>query len=241
MNEAIKLFVCDDDKETVTTLHKRITKFFGSDIVCDVKMFYDGESLLKHCMKDCPDAVFLDIDMPNLNGFEVCSELQSIYENIFIVFVTSHEDKVYQSWSYNPFWFVRKTHLEDLNIVLPKLLSRITKEKSKSTSIVNLSVNNRIVQIDLDEVMYIEAFDHDINIVSKSGTVSTFRCKLSDAEVQLLPYDMIRIQKGVLVNLKFISRVTSREVTLTNNMIFSLGRDRVTDVKKRFSDYMRRL
>lgn len=241
MNGAIKLFVCDDDEKAVKVLQERITKYLGSSIVYDVKTFYDGESLVKHCMKDCPDAVFLDIDMPNLNGFEVSSELQSINERVFIVFVTSHEDKVYQSWSYNPFWFVRKTHLEDLNIVLPKLLARITKEKSKNTSIVNLSVSNRIVPIDLNEVMYIEAFDHDINIVSTDGNVSTFRCKLSDAEAQLLTYDIIRIQKGVLVNLKFISRVTSREVTMTNNMMFSLGRDRVADVKKKFSEYMRRL
>ena len=59
--------------------------------------------------------------MPELDGFEVAEKLQSSKKNALIIFITSHEDKVYQSWKYQPFWFVRKSHMEDLNVVFPLL------------------------------------------------------------------------------------------------------------------------
>lgn len=239
MNEGFKLFICDDNENAVEELHRRAVKNLSGTISYEIKHFYDGESLLKHCGKEFPDAVLLDIDMPNINGFEVSCELQRINERIFIVFVTSYEDKVYQSWSYSPFWFVRKTHLDDLNVVLPKLLLKLEKERARNTSVVNFFVGNRVIALDVNEIMYIEAFDHEINIVFKDGKTDTYRSRLSDAENQLSTYDIIRVQKGILVNLRFVSKVTSREITLTDSTSFSLGRHLVSDVRNRFYNYMR--
>ena len=73
------------------------------------------------------------------------------------------------------------------------------------------------------------------------GNETTFRCKIAYAEEQLLPYYILRIQKGILINCRFIAKVTSRNVILSNGHSFKIGRDRVDDVRKQFQNYMRSL
>lgn len=237
MKLKINICICDDDKISLDRVEDFLNRFFADK--CDYSMasFQNGEDLLNYCEKNCPDVVFLDIDMPAMTGFEVAERLQMIKKNVLIIFITSYEDKVYQSWEYQPFWFVRKNHIEDLNIVLPKLFAKMEQEQKET--VVKLVSNNSATELDLDNVVYIESYKHDIILHDKNGGKATFRCRISDAEAQLLDHYIVRIQKGILVNLRFVSRVTSRNILLTDGSVLSLGRDRIEDVKNKFMLYVR--
>ena len=241
MEEKIKLFICDDSVESIESIKEEIRRYPNFKRMMEISEFYNGGELLKRCSAEPPHAVFLDIDMPNLNGFEVAERLQENNKEILIVFVTSYEDRVYQSWTYQPFWFVRKSHLEDFNTVLPRLFEKLEHMKSSQDNKVKFLLKNRVVSIDLNSLMYVESCGHEISLYYVSGERERFRCKISDAENQLAPHGVLRIQKGILANVRFISRVTSREIVLTDNRSFPVSRDRTADVKTAFADYMRGL
>ena len=237
MKKKIKFYICDDDNNALEKTKHILNLHVSDKYDYLIFTFQNGEDLLNYCEKNCPDVVFLDIDMPTMTGFEVAERLQTIKKNVLIIFITSYEDKVYQSWEYQPFWFVRKNHIEDLNIVLPKLFAKM--EQMQKETVVKLVSNNSVTELDLDNVVYIESYKHDIILHDKNGGKATFRCRISDAEAQLLDHYIVRIQKGILVNLRFVSRVTSRNILLTDGSVLSLGRDRIEDVKNKFMLYVR--
>ena len=238
MKNKIITYLCDDNKSFVDDIAKRIKTILSNDREVEIVKFIDGKSLILQWNKQFADVVFLDIDMPELDGFEVAEKLQSSKKNALIIFITSHEDKVYQSWKYQPFWFVRKSHMEDLNVVFPRLLAKIDAEYEKENNFFNLYGENSVVELDINSLMYIESYRHNIIIHYKNNNQEV-RCKISNAEEQLLGKNIIRVQKGFLVNCRFISKITSREVILTNGRKIHLSRDRISSVKDEFQRFLR--
>lgn len=243
MTDMLKFYICDDDKLYANTIKNKISVYMNNtsndDKTYTISVFNDGDSLLKEFNRQFADVVLLDIDMPGMNGFEVASLIQKRKEDILIMFVTNHEDRVFQSYDYHPFWFIRKNHLDDLNVILPKLMKKIEVEKEKKHLTYNLETDSRIIEVNINTLIYIESYKNDIIIKDKVADDVQVRCKISSAEKQLYPFNIIRIQNGILVNCRFISKITSREVVLTNGSHFGLSRSRIGYVKEEYQNYVR--
>ncbi len=243
MDRNLEFYICDDEKIYANTIKDKVNMYMknvlNSKTPYHISVFNDGDSLLKEFDRQFADVVMLDIDMPKMNGFEVASLIQKRKEDILILFITNYEDKVYQSYDYHPFWFVRKSHLSDLDVILPKLMRKIEVEKEKKKLTYNLETDSRTLELNINTLIYIESFKNDIIIRDKIADDVQVRCKISSVEKQLYPFNIIRIQNGILVNCRFISKITSREVILTNGVTFGLSRSRIETVKEEYQNYVR--
>lgn len=240
MKEQLKFYICDDNYDFIDKIKNQIGISIKEKRKYDISTFDNGKELLKRFDDEFPDVVLLDIDMPEMNGFEVASLLQKRKDDILIVFITSHEDKVYQSYEYHPFWFVRKSHMHDLSIVIPKLLRKIDAEEEKKKLVFNLKAENRTIELDINTITYIESFRNDVIIRDRISGEKQVRCKIADAEKQLYPMNIIRIQNGILVNCRYISKITSRAVILTDDTRLGLSRSRIDYVKEEYQNFIRR-
>ena len=83
----IKIIIVDDSSTSRITLEKLLTKNF-SDKYIIVDNCEDSASVKKAIKAHKPDLVFLDIEMPNKNGFALLKEIKSI--NFEVIFTTSH-------------------------------------------------------------------------------------------------------------------------------------------------------
>jgi diguanylate cyclase (GGDEF)-like protein len=84
-----KLLVVDDQPINIQVLYQT----FSADY--DVCMATNGEQALKVCAEQNPDLILLDIEMPGMNGYEVCLRLKadSATKNVPVIFVTAHVDE----------------------------------------------------------------------------------------------------------------------------------------------------
>ena len=240
MRDKLKFYICDDNSDFADRIKKEIDLYMNDRRNYETVVFNSGVALLKQFDKQVADVVLLDIDMPEMNGFEVASLLQKRKEDILILFVTSHEDKVYQSYDYHPFWFIRKSHMHDLQVVIPKLLRKIDVEEERKRLTFNLKAENCVVEIDINTVIYIESYKNDIIIQDRVSGEKQVRCKITDAEKQLYSLNIIRIQNGILVNCRYISKITSREVILTDGTHFGLSRSKIDFVREEYQNFIRR-
>ncbi len=240
MKDNLKFYICDDNSSFANKIKKEIDLYMSSIRNYETIVFNSGVALLKQFDKQVADVVLLDIDMPGMNGFEVASLLQKRKEDILILFVTSHEDKVYQSYDYHPFWFIRKNHIHDLRVIIPKLLRKIDAEDERKRLTFNLKAENCVVEIDINTVIYIESYRNDIIIQDRVFGKKQVRCKITDAEKQLYPLNIIRIQNSFLVNCRYIAKITSREVILTDGTHFGLGRSKIEFVREEYQNFIRR-
>lgn len=240
MNGELNFVICDDEHSFIDTIENELNNLMrGSKRNYKITSFDKGSDLVNYFNTHSADAIFLDIDMPDMTGFEATQKLQQIKQDILIVFITSHEDKVYQSWEYQPFWFVRKSRLSDLNIVLPKLLVRIDTEREKEQNTVRLITENKVVLLDINSVQYLQSYNHYIMVKDRDNKTTQIRCKMADAEKQLYPFYFVRVQNSAIVNCRFISKITSRSVILHSGEEISVSRPKAEYVKNEFQKFIR--
>lgn len=83
---AQKIYIADDEKSI-----RDLVKAFLTREGYEVSTYSDGETLLEECNKCMPDLVILDIIMPGIDGFSVCSALRKINTNLPIIIVSAKD------------------------------------------------------------------------------------------------------------------------------------------------------
>lgn len=134
----MRIAICDDDTNFANTLKILIAKgTYPPNDIPDIFVCSDGSSLFS----DIPDydAVFLDIDIPVFNGFQIAEQLNRLGETL-IIFVTMHDELVYSSIKFQPFRFIRKSRLES---ELPEVLSALIKQLPNEKPERNLSFRQK--------------------------------------------------------------------------------------------------
>ena len=237
--DKIRFYVCDDQQEFIDEIKKQMRAVTDGGINYETKDFTDGAELIEYYAQKRADAVLIDINMPNMNGFSVAEKLYELDPDVLIVFVTSHEDMVFRSFEYRPVGFVRKSHPDDLEFVMPRLLNKIDSVRKKHDGRFEFKTNSSSLRLDVNTLMYIEAVGHNICIKSNGSDDIMTRCRISDAYDQVYPLHMIRINSGIIVNCRFISKITSRELVLTDGTRLNVSRSRLDNVRAEFQKYIR--
>ena len=105
----IRIAVCDDNKafsDLISRLLTGVTESKG--IEAAVTSYNSGRELIRDHGEKPYDVLFLDIDMPEINGFEVARSIRADSTRAFIIFVTAKTGLVYESFDYQPFGFICK-------------------------------------------------------------------------------------------------------------------------------------
>lgn len=234
----IRAAICDDEKTILDYLHEHILNEFkgqGADIHID--KFTSSKNFLDAYKAEPYDVIFLDIDMPQISGFDIAEKISNS-ERTLIVFVTSHDELVFSSLKFQPFRFIRKTFIED---ELDEVLEAVNKVLSKRIAGKKFKLQTRTheVYIDVEQIVYIEIYGHWLHVYTNNDEVLDCYGVLSDYEVQLVPFDFVRTHKSYLVNCRYIRSVEKEQVVLDDKTTIPLSRRRINDVNDKFTKYLR--
>ena len=150
----IRIILCDDDTAFTQVFKKRLlTVFKKNGITPEIVSAHTGMEALREITRRPIDVLFLDIDMPEKDGFSVAEELSAMPSKPLIIFLSGIEDLVYQSFAFQPFWFLRKTHLEELPQVTEKMLQLLNSRQIHYT----VAMNSSSIRIPITEIAYFES------------------------------------------------------------------------------------
>ena len=104
----MRILICDDDDLTIKQIGKYCQNFFNKiQVKCpELVCFSDGETLLSD--EGEKDILFLDIEMPGMNGIYVGKELKMRNENIIIFIVTSYSQYLDEAMRFHVFRYLSK-------------------------------------------------------------------------------------------------------------------------------------
>ncbi len=228
----MKITVCDDENKIVEEITSFIKKDFPSS---EVSAYSDGESFLASS-EERPEVLLLDIDMPGISGMEVAATLTREKVQTLIVFVTAHDELVYDSFKYHPFAFVRKKFLEkELKIVLTDCEKQLV-SRNKNFVFQNAS---KLVTLAQSDILYFEGQANYLAIHTISDEYK-MRSTMTGVEKELEDSDFLRIHKGFLVNLEHIRVLKTEELELDNGTVLPIGKSYSEAAKKSILRYMRR-
>ena len=102
------IVICDDEKEILQELSEKIKEQFErKNISAEYSCVDDSRTLMELLQTEKVDVLFLDIDMPYFSGMDIAGWITENGLNTILVFVTSHDALVYQTFAYRPFGFMR--------------------------------------------------------------------------------------------------------------------------------------
>lgn len=226
------IFICDDEPQMLNSLSANVKNILGDS---RISAFSGGSSLLKALERgECRcDILLLDIDMPEIGGLDIAKRLSGLERRPLLVFVTSHDELVYDSLQFHPFGFVRKSHID---AELPKLLGDCVQELGSRERHFCFHAAGADVKLPLGEILYFEAEGNYLKLFA--GEEYRFRETLSAVEAALSGSGFVRIHKGYLVNQAAVRALGTDEALLTNGARLPIGRSYAEAAKKQLMRYM---
>ena len=229
----VKFAVCDDEPEIMDHISDKLREYYPDE--CEIKKYEDGESLLADSRKQFFDALFLDIDMPGLDGMELAGTIREGNVYVKIVFVTNKDNLVYSSFKYVPFRFIRKTHLEE---ELPEAANALRDSIAKfnATTIFNTKSGEICVQV--CDIVYAEVTNHSITVYLAEDKLTVFK-SMDELENELGKFGFLRTHKSFLVNHIHIASIKQNRIFTNTGLSIPLSRSRDEDVKLKLQQLSR--
>ena len=196
------LGLVDDDLRMAEILGNRITNMLhelgeNGEMLC----FDSAGAFLDAHRSRSFDAVFLDIDMPEMTGFELTEKLRQIEQDTPIVYVTAHDDLFIHAFQYRALGFVRKAKLEtDLPIALQTIMKELRIEKATVILHTTKASGGKEIEIRISDIVYIESRNHLTYIHMMNGEAYESRKALRSYEESPGFFQFLEINSGTLVN-----------------------------------------
>ena len=227
------LILCDDDNVFLDKLETRIRGMCQKHGIAVGMERYDSSKKMLEGLKDLDTVpVFLiDIDMPEVNGFEVASFLKKWNRECCIGFVSNKDELVFQAFAYHPFFFIRKTHLDEE--LEPQLLELQKKMEAKVPKI-ELQTGRQTVEAALDTIWSVESEKNYLLFYREKderGDAVRARMKIAEAEKELEPHGFVRTHKGYLVNMNYVYRLRENEILLLNGKHVPVSRSYLNQIR----------
>lgn len=157
------------------------------------------------------DCIFMDIQVPGVNGMEGAKKLRQTDPTVPVIFVTNLENFAIQGYTVNAFDYIIKPYTyEKIKSVWERLVSKIHSERSNDIFIKN---PDGVIRIPINLLYYVSVEKHCIYYHTAFGVFQE-RSSMKSAEEALLKYDFTRINSCYLVNMRYIENVCGDEVWL---------------------------
>jgi len=212
----INVIIVDDEEPARGKLHRWLSSETDIQIAGE---YADGLSAAQSIMRDSPDVVFLDIQMPGLTGLQVAAQLE-LGASPLLVFVTAYDAHALAAFDLGAVDYLLKPYDEErfrrtLDRVRDRLLApehrrlavRVAREQTGVSDRLLVPAGEGLRMIDSASIHSLEADDNYVHVHTAEQTY-LLRRTLRDLLQQLGEQRFVRIHKSMAVNIAEIDSLT---------------------------------
>ncbi|MBO4751034.1 MAG: response regulator transcription factor [Lachnospiraceae bacterium] len=197
--------------------------------------FSSGEEVLA-CQDTKMHLLFLDIEMPGIDGLEVMEKVRGNDMIWRIVFVTSHKELRWDTIDLKTLAFLEKP-IDEVGV--QTCLRTMIRENTENIDIFYKTADG-CNSIKLDQIVFIQAKGNYVVICSKEKEITGYD-SIKTMETQIAGTTMIRTHRSYLANLQHIRKMFWDEMQMTNGAIVPLGRKYIPDVKDAYFNFIKKV
>lgn len=227
--------ICDDNEAMLNFLTAKISNILTENGMCfKIQPFLSGEDFLKSHESSPFDVVFLDIIMPGMDGFETAKQIRSISNETYIIFITTESRLVYESFDFQPFYFIPKGKPQVVEERLRHVVNRLALHNAAKEKILIDGAYDNQTYVSPNDILFIKSKSNQVAFHFINGKVIQIRKKLDDLFDELNHYIFARTHNRIVVNMKHIERIDfpNMEILLDNGDFIPISRS----CKKDFED-----
>ena len=236
--EPLKAILVDDEFSSLQNLHQKLNEFCP-----DVKVVATAqkpEDAILLIQQHRPDVIFLDIEMPRMNGFRMLDELGEY--DFDIIFTTAYNHYAVDAIRISAFDYLMKPiAIKDLQNAVERLAKHRHLYTKDKWEVLKGSLNNAKDQeekiaiptseglefIPIHTILHIESSSNYSKLFLQGGKNILVTKLLKDFEDMLVPYRFYRIHNSHLINLRYIEKYIKGEggqVRLSNGTVLDVSR-----------------
>jgi len=239
----LRAIIVDDEQKGIDSLNLLID-FFIKEVKV-VATSNNASAAIELIENYKPEIVFLDINMPEMNGFELLEKLQ--WKDFNLIFTTAHQEYALRALKNEAIdYLLKPIDHEDLKTAVARVVSQITNSGEAVTKFnynellktlqsikkQHIIVNSRsgIESIDSNEILFLESQSNYTKLFLKNSREVLTSKTLKDFESQLCEgdYKFMRVHHSYIVNLNFVARYikTSEIIVLSNEQKIPLAKSK---------------
>jgi two-component system, LytTR family, response regulator len=209
----ISALIVDDEERAQDLLERLLSRIPGINVCGKVS---SADEALERVIAEAPDLVFLDVQMPEKNGFQLVDYLKKYLINTTVIFVTAHAEFAINALKVSAFDYLLKPVMMDQlrETILRYKAEKLRQSQERKLEIeprslarpgkIKFNTRNGYVLIAPDEIIYCEA---DVNYTTfhlGNDNREVVTVNLGRVEELLAPWPFYRINRSVLINTAFL-------------------------------------
>ncbi len=234
----INIAICDDTEVERKLVYDEVVKFFskGNELYC-IRQFNQSKALWYEIEDGCSfDIMFLDIEMPELDGIDLTQKIKEVMPAALVIFITSYEKYVYESFKVQPYRFIPKRMIGSM---LAQALEDSIEYIKKQTGKIYLAKNQKgIEKIPIKNIVYIWHYGKYAYIEKSDNENIKVRKTLKEIYSELPEEDFEWLDRGCICNLSHIVKIKENYAILSNGEEQQISGERIKDVKDRLRRYV---
>ncbi|MBP1534255.1 MAG: response regulator transcription factor [Ruminococcus sp.] len=230
----MNIAICDDEPTFLRQLHRRIAEMKIPD--CEIHEFSSGKELLSTFVKGMYEVIILDVEMPDLNGLQTAEKIRQVDQSVILVFLTNYAEFAVQGYEVNAFRYILKSQPDYL---FNEQLISIFDECEQRFRTYQYSNRNLSFKFRLIDILYFEGHKRKVMIFTSTGELE-YNGDFSEVCDELMKYNFILVNKGLLVNLEHIQNISKYDIILSNGRKVPIGRTYKDSVVSEYLDFASR-
>ncbi len=239
----IKAVIIDDEKNAVEVLEMQLNQFCQDVTV--LATCNGGKEGVKAIKELQPDLVFLDIEMPHINGFDVLEQTKEL--NYKVIFTTAYDQFAIKAFKFSAIDYLLKpidiidlqnavekakkeTHAPSLEDKIKSLVEQYYPAKNRQK--VALPVGNMLEFFDVDEIIRVESDSNYSHIFLANQKKITLSKTLKDVEENIKGEPFFRVHQSHLINTNHVEKAVKGEnayVVMKDGTTITVSRNRKED------------
>ena len=194
-----RIAIVDDDNRITLKISAILEKYYGKNSYMEEE-YANGAEFIQEFTEFRPNIVFMDIEMDQMNGEEAVRILREwdIHENVFVVYVSSHQECLAPLFALHPFDFLLKPFSEeDMIAILQKIRRKMDRQKNTLTFV----ADRKEMTVHVEDIVWIQSVAHrlEIKLCTEENPVYSYG-KLNDLWPKLegMGEDFLRIHRKCL-------------------------------------------
>lgn len=191
------------------------------DFVSLEKTFTKPMDALKHLNKFPADLLFLDINMPQLNGIDF---YKSLKQNTMVIFTTTSADYAIEGFNLNALDYLLKPYTQErfaqaLGKARDFYSYQTNSNKREEDNFFFVRADYSLVKISIPSILYIEALDDYLKIHIKNEKTVVARMTMKNMLEKLPAKDFVRVHRSFIVPLVRIKSVRNKMISVEDQLI----------------------
>lgn len=238
----ISAIIVDDEGKARRILESFILEYCPQ--ITLVAIVEDVPQAVKAIKKYEPELVFLDIEMPGYNGFQLLDFFDEI--NFEIIFTTAYSEFALKAFQVSAIdYLLKPIQIDQLvnsitkfnkirgnSLIKERIETLQTNLKEKTIHKIVVPLSEGSLFLELSDIVYLKAEGSYVNFILKDGTKILASKNIKDFEQQLSDQEgFFRVHRSYLINTAFITSISSdhHTVVLQQHDSISIARDRKND------------